>query len=291
MGTRTTTPRVVITCMALLSCAATLPHCSAPQQANDRCAFAEPEAGAIVTQHECAGFARVEAEQEGNDWCWAACVNMVRKYNENIEISQTSLAERYRGTAQDQTARYDEIIRALVESPDSLLRPRPDIMSEGSRAGLGDRFALEILKLRAKAWAIDVGKRSANAIIADLDLVTSELAAGHPVIVGLTFPDQTDPNKTRKHACVLFAMTRETDPGEEGPEIPLFSWFFRLFDGPRCRVTSVRGFDPDRGYGRFDLTGPELKSRIIFAMSQAEAKRAWQEIYGAALQEQPAGQK
>lgn len=51
------------------------------------------------------------AEQEMNNWCWAACIKMVLKY-QGIDVEQTDIVEKAFGSAVNQPANCEVISRA-----------------------------------------------------------------------------------------------------------------------------------------------------------------------------------
>ena len=57
-------------------------------------------------------FSRCFHTQVGDNWCWAACIQMVLEY-QGMHVSQSSIVKRAYGDTYDITANKKDIVRAL----------------------------------------------------------------------------------------------------------------------------------------------------------------------------------
>src|SRR5690606_36170318 len=73
--------------------------------------------GAAAQRADLRRFEQVTAQQRRSDWCWAACAEMVLRYNGVHDVDQEALVARFKNDPKDQTANLAEIIQALAFDP------------------------------------------------------------------------------------------------------------------------------------------------------------------------------
>lgn len=122
-------------------------------------------------------FSNYHVDQESTNWCWAACIEMVLKYQGLENISQCDIVYKTYGNCDDHTGNCSQIINAAD----------------------GWLYAGE--KVKAKSFYGVSG-----------DELINTLAKKHPVIVGLDMP----PNRIG-HALVLTAIFYRESRGKKIP--------------------------------------------------------------------------
>lgn len=119
-------------------------------------------------------FEFYRARQDGVNWCWAACVQMVLNWH-GLYVTQQQVVDRVYGDQVDLPASPDQILYAL------------------------------------SGWAPDTSGRFsqiyANPYVLTTDQVINDLAYRWPLIVGLN-----NPNGGVGHAVVLTAVIGHVDP-------------------------------------------------------------------------------
>ena len=131
------------------------------------------------------GFTSMTSVQREPTWCWAACVQMVQRFN-GIEASQAEIAERIHGVDADgspmvRAATYYEILCAL--NPDIERSPFTELWKSLGSQALDSIDSIESLSLAIdRAAAIDL---VIGTLLPSRDVPVEELRMGHPAIVGL----------------------------------------------------------------------------------------------------------
>jgi hypothetical protein len=112
------------------------------------------------------------AKQEGNFWCWAACIEMVLRYR-GLDVSQDAIVQKIFGARVDTTGQPEQILQALWGEWPNVADGTSKVYTEGYK-GLFPNFVQDLIN-------------------------------GYPLIVGLNFGTQTG------HAVVLTAVSFTTD--------------------------------------------------------------------------------
>lgn len=207
------------------------------------------------------GFDAVRAEQERQQWCWAACVQMVHAFQgvkllpsaaEPGASQQALLVSHFTRAGGDPGGTLSVILRAL----------NPDLEERLRLLGPSASLAFEI--------------PSSD------DLVES-LLDGLPAIVGLQFDGQD-------HALVVRALTLRVLPEPR----PLEQWAHEAVQVPfldrlheRYRIRSIELQDPARAGFVRTLDGEELKMRCKLIVTPERSRRVLQ----SALERKPEQRK
>lgn len=196
---------------------------------------------------ECPEFNRITAEQKDQDWCWAACAQMIVEYTGGPGVDQHDIVEKIRGRSDQKTARFDEVMMAL----------NPDLAREWSALLFQDRVQVQTDRL------LDV-----QLYIAMMsgDNIVMAISNGEPVILGLA-------DGTNHHAVVGYAVTYSRADLDTWEQLRLMS------TDPRIEKTvdqfgleSIEIFDPWPGVGSRELSARELGDKLEFIMSRREAR-------------------
>lgn len=172
---------------------------------------------------------RVFTKQRREDWCWAACAEMALKYNGITDITQETLAERFKGDKADQTAQDWEIVRALATKPTGAPIPVGQIPTSLG-LDLGSLFAAGL-----KAASFYCNPESA----------VDDLRAGEPEVVRLV-------NYDGWPGHVVFVTGFSFTEKRSGVEnVPLLGEIYRggetLLGGGRYTIASTTIYDPMKG--------------------------------------------
>lgn len=164
-----------------------------------------------VRHYELPGFLGVAAGQETSVWCWAACAEMIQRYNGH-ETTQTEIATRIQGLGPDgsvkvQTASRYEVMCAL--NPDLETSP-----FEALWAGI-EHQVTQSPDLLTRAGETKVGYDQACAVEAAFAhafpskaVAIEELLGGQPAVVGLRDSKEASDG----HAYVLYGATYSEAP-------------------------------------------------------------------------------
>ncbi len=237
-------------------------------------------------------FEEIAAQQKEDSWCWAACAEMILRYNE-IATSQKEIASRIhgendRGEALVQGASLYEILCAL--NPDMEHRPfevlwervSEEIKTDPSLV-LGVKIKMDLTKVLRSVW----DKYDPPTMVA-----VEDLRNGHPAIAGLH--DLED--KELGHAYVLV--------GAEYTVSETSNFFVRAFDAsatvfksteelaeeankrvdqfPSTLVTLV---DPWTGE-LVELTGEQFAERVDFVITRRQARETLEKWHNIARLEE-----
>ncbi len=204
---------------------------------------------------ECRGFERVEASQQDPAWCWAASVEMVRRFN-GERVSQEEIATQIHGADNRRGAGMNEIMVAL----------NPDLELRLDRVLADGKVEIDWENLIAS---------EADRLTINADDMIAELSGGYPVVIGLSNPD----NPSVGHACVVHAVTyrrRELTYAEMAA-----SSVEKTTDTERLLgravslflVDRVEYFDPWPGEGERALEGSQPLANVDFMIGKAGARR------------------
>ncbi|MDR3077004.1 MAG: C39 family peptidase [Synergistaceae bacterium] len=112
------------------------------------------------------------AKQNGDFWCWAACIEMVLKYH-GMDVSQESMVQKVHGSLIDKGGEPLQILQALTGTGPNVAGGVSQVYAEGY-TGLYQFFVQDLIN-------------------------------GYPLIVGLNFGTEIG------HAVVLTAVAFQTD--------------------------------------------------------------------------------
>lgn len=185
-------------------------------------------------------FDSVQAEQETEQWCWAACAQMILKYHGRPDVSQAELARYFRGSEENQTADLAAIMRSMCPE-------------------LENYFQNNLFTLNA------VPKFFTS------DRMIEDLSQGEPCVVGL------NDEQGNGHACVVFEAaysrlkTSWFDDSRRDQRTGKLPWTVAQYG-----LIEVRYFDPWKGEGIKTISGPDFKKRVAFIMSRPMAAETLQ---------------
>ena len=203
----------------------------------------------------CSDFVASAAEQQKTDvWCWAACVQMVNKYN-GVDVTQAEIASRIHGQATDANGNLDPEKVKRAGTTEIMLALNPEFSDDVNRQA-GDAAAAAVrnrgkvsLDLDATSTALAVFREKAYT---DNDMI-ADVARGVPVVVGLK-----DPTGNTGHAYVVHAATYTATKGALPGQ---YSY----------ALESVEAVDPWEGKG-VSIPAGEFRQRVGFKISQARAR-------------------
>ena len=204
----------------------------------------------------CNEFVALAAEQQKTDvWCWAACVQMVNKYN-GVETTQADIASRIHGQAADANGNLDPERVKRAGTTEIMLALNPEFQSNVTKEAVdGITAAIEShgkvnLSYDAKSTAMALFRERAYS---DNDMI-ADVARGMPVVVGLK-----DKTGNTGHAYVVHATTYKATKG-----VLPGSYTYAL--------ESVEAVDPWDGKA-VSIPAGEFRERCGFKISQARARR------------------
>lgn len=204
--------------------------------------------GPNLFRAECDRFAALQAEQRHDDWCWAACAQMIRQY-QGERVTQEQIAQRIRGAGDRQTATVDEIMLAL----------NPDMTRDWAKL-LNNR---KITITPAHWLGAELRKQAITT-----DSIVQEISQGSPLVIGMT-----QPGGARGHACVAYGVTySRNDTGVTN--------LFRSAGGSvldvliaRYDVQQVDLVDPwPDGGGRKTIDASVVNGGLDFMISKSESR-------------------
>jgi hypothetical protein len=269
--------------------------CRTPTEITSPRARTVPVADGLET--ELVGFPSTAVAQETLVWCWAACAEMILRFN-GVETTQAEIAARIHGTDDggelklEMAGRY-EIMHAL----------NPDLERTAFEAvwkGLQE----QVQALPASSRLTGVECRQARAFDLALDrlapskaVVIDQLRGGEPAVVGLR-----DPDAESGHAYVLFGAAyseRRWSPkllgfldelwkpaGADSSELEIAARSMsERFAPERYTVREVRLIDPADG-SQVSLPIEEFAARVDFVLTKPEARQVLEAFENVVLLEQ-----
>ena len=232
-----------------------------PQQAAARQAAANNGRGAVQTlgndryRAACTDFVALAAEQQRTDvWCWAACVQMVNKYN-GVDVTQAEIASRIHGQATDANGNLDPEKVKRAGTTEIMLALNPEFQDDVNRQA-GDA-AVAAIRNRGKV-SVDYDALGTGLAVfrekayTDNDMI-ADVARGVPVVVGLK-----DLTGNTGHAYVVHATTYTATKGA-------------LPGHYTYALEAVEAVDPWEGKP-VTIPANEFRQRCGFKISQARAR-------------------
>ena len=209
------------------------------------------------------GVEAVQVPQCGDEWCWAACAQMVNAHrgrplisrSTGLPASQEELARYYKGGAEDQTANLALVIRSLAPELEARLCEQ--------RLSLGTSLT-----------------------IMSTDALIEGLSRGELAVIGLRDEDGGG------HACVAIGVEYSwvegaPDIARELTEWGLFDPFGGLTGASECinalAVHELKIYDPWAEGSARVLSGDDLAERCAFILNPTLAR----EILTSSLQVTP----
>lgn len=218
----------------------------------------KPGTDAKVETITLPNYEKVLTEQRRGDWCWAACCEMALKYNGVTDVTQETLVQNFKGSADDQTAIDSEIITALATTPEN----------QAQTAG-GPPRAVQV-----RLGNLMTALTESATIYSSSDSAVEDFCAHHPVIMGLK-----DWEGAPAHIVFLTSVQyvdRRAVPPDSGIFRSLQNQFTMLADkftgDYRYYISGVDVYDPMPGTGGMThLTPEELAEHLRFFLSRKKA--------------------
>lgn len=221
----------------------------------------------------CPGFESLAAKQQTEVWCWAACAEMVHRWNGG-KVTQAEIAERIHGAGVNasgeaerakaiRAASFREVMRAL--SPGVYEQSLSARLNElGEAANDSDQKAtIEVDLAELVRARVEAGTTNSDVMVLDL-------AAGNPSVVGLF----DGPEAEMGHAYVVHAA--EFSRRKNNLLDTSFSAAVGQFGGDRYArefpLWSVHLIDPWTGEAVV-LAAEDFAQRVEFIISAREAEQ------------------
>lgn len=227
----------------------------------------------------CPNFLACKAQQEEDVWCWAACAEMIHKYNKTRDaklatVTQKDLATRIHGMSDSggvsvKAASYHEVMAAL--NPDI---PKDEL--EGARACL-KQAADKVAKGGRVSFDVDyqswIASKTSEYCTVNSDVIVQDVRAGSPVVVVLTQGE----GAPVEHANVLWGAgfaVEDSFVAKYGINSIAADWKFNPFTtAARCyAIRWVDLIDPWDGTS-VRLSGEDFKKRVTFMISKDRARK------------------
>lgn len=242
-------------------------------------------------------FPQLAVQQEQPVWCWAACAQMILKFN-GVETTQEEVAKRIQGVEPggevkvEMASRY-EILCAL--NPD---HPRSEF--EAVWAGLKREIA-DMDSLLSGSLRVDLSPSEATSIALDRlapeqSPAVAELLDGQPAVVGM----RESKESREGHAYVLYgadfevrnpsALNRwaadaaQTVTGKLFSDAQGFYLFERLVPEDHT-ILAVHLIDPSDGIP-LEMGAAEFAERVDFVITRKQARMLLEAWSGLVLVEQ-----
>ena len=242
-------------------------------------------------------FEALDWEQKEPVWCWAACAEMILRFN-GEEATQESIATRIHGADKDggtkiEAASFYEVMRAL--NPDMDVSPFDSLWAQVAARAEDDPSL--VLNMKFGVDAAVAASAALDQFVPNKQVAVEDLRNGHPAVVGLADPELPDMGHAYVLIGAVYTINKSGDWSKQGKK-----WFDDLgealgqdatpdnademedvadkVDGERYSASEVTLVDPWTGTV-VTMTGEEFSNRVDFVISRRQARKTlskWQSI-------------